>query len=90
MERKDLLADILGYMKLAEKIDKYAEENDGSISKEYEEIIPIGDGMITVCVRYDNVPSGKLNDSYNLLNKCFENFYRKFFETILSDKIANQ
>lgn len=84
-KKTDLFNSLHELFELASGVERYGEQNAGSITEIYEKKIPIENGTVTVCVRYDKVPSNKLNDSFNLIHECFNGFYREFFLKISTD-----
>ncbi len=85
MNTKELMKSLMDAFALAEKVDRYAEQHKEHITGKYEKIIPVGGGTVSVFVQYDNVPPTKLNESFNLVGRCFNDFYREFFEKISSE-----
>lgn len=85
----NIIKSIKKSFKLAEHVDKYSEINKKEINETYNKTISVGGGTVSVQVEYQDVPPDKLNESFNLLNGCFTNFYLDFFEMLSANKVSD-
>ncbi|RGT72252.1 hypothetical protein DWX08_10545 [Ruminococcus sp. AF18-22] len=89
MKTKELISSLTGLFELAKKVDHFQKKHKEHVTEKYEKLLPVDGGTVSVCVQYNNVPPTKLNESFNLINQCFTDFYQEFFEKISSEKITN-